>query len=71
MGDVTELTEEEIERQIKWLRKKKAPGGMGSQMRHGSTVKKIIGRGKLKEIIRKVWKGKGFPDDWRKAIVTN
>lgn len=64
--DITELTEEEIERQIKKLRKKKAPGGMGSQIRHGSTVKRITGE----EIIKKVWKGKGFPDDWRKAVVT-
>ena len=40
-NDITELTEEEIEKQIKRLKKKKAPGGGGmrSQMRHGSTVK--------------------------------
>lgn len=36
MVDVTELTEEEIERQIKRLRKKEK---IRCQMRHGSTIK--------------------------------
>ncbi|XP_078036902.1 uncharacterized protein LOC144470014 [Augochlora pura] len=58
--------EEEIEEQIRNLRKKKAAGRDDIPNKawfysEGSTRKK------LKELIKKVWDGEGFPEDWRRA----
>lgn len=63
-----EITDEEIERQIGRLKKKKAAGanGIGNEV---WIYSKGHLRRKLKEIIRKVWGGEGFPEKWKIGII--
>lgn len=63
-----EISEEEVRREIKRLKRGKAAGA--DELRNevwlagGEKVEK-----KLKEIINKVWRGEGFPDKWRVGVV--
>ena len=68
--DISDLLNEEIEKQIRRLRKRKATGGDNVQNKAWLFSKGRNTRKKLKEVIRKVWTRKGFPDDWRKAVIT-
>ncbi|CAD6242993.1 GSCOCG00009629001-RA-CDS, partial [Cotesia congregata] len=65
----TEPSDEEIDRQIAKLKKGKAEGG--DEIKNEAW---IYGRGKIRcrirEIIREVWRGEYFPEDWREGIIT-
>ncbi|XP_077270175.1 uncharacterized protein LOC143901623 [Temnothorax americanus] len=62
-----EIQDQEIEEQINNL-KKKAAGVDGIV---GEAWKFSNGRikGKLKEILKKVWRGEGFPEEWRVGLI--
>lgn len=64
-----EPSDREIDEKIVKLKKKKAEGGDGIKNEAW-----IFGRGKirtrLKEVIKEVWRGGYFIDDWREGIVT-
>jgi hypothetical protein len=63
-----EMTVEEIERQIRKLKKKKAPGRDGVQNEawiYGTEG--IVER--LVEVMNGVWRGERFPVDWRKGVI--
>jgi hypothetical protein len=64
----TEITAEEVERQIRNLKKRKAPGRVGVQNEawmYGTErmVKRMV------ELMNGVWRGKGFPVDWREGVI--
>lgn len=67
-GMEEDIEEMEVRNQINRLKKGKAAGG--DEIRNeawmaggGKTGKKLV------EIIRKVWKGEGIPQDWREGII--
>lgn len=67
--DESELTEKEIGKQIKRLKKKKATGG--DKIPNEAWVYSAGNtRGTLIDLIRRVWKGESLSEDWRKAIIT-
>jgi hypothetical protein len=64
----TEITAEEVERQIRNLKKRKAPGRDGVQneaWRYGT--ERIVER--MVELMNGVWRGEGFPVDWRDGVI--
>ena len=66
--DEKEITIEEVERQIRKLKKEKAPGGDGitnEVWMYGS--ERVIAR--VVEIMNRIWKGKGFSLQWRGGII--
>ena len=62
------LTDSEIETQIKNLKKEKAAGEEGIKNEAWIHSKGRI-REKLKELIKLVWRGEGFPEAWRVSII--
>lgn len=68
-GDQEEdLKDEEIEEQIRRLKKKKAAGvdEIGSEAWIYSDGQ--IRKG-LKEVLKSVWRGEGFPEEWKKGLI--
>lgn len=68
-SDETNLEDEEIIKQLRKLKKKKATGTDGLQNEtwihsQGNTSRKLM------EIIKRVWTGEGFPDDWRESVIS-
>jgi hypothetical protein len=64
----TEITAEEVERQIRKLKKRKAPGRVGVQNKawmYGT--ERMVDR--MVELMNGVWRGKGFPVDWREGVI--
>lgn len=64
-----ELNDEEIEKQIRKMKRKKAAGADGIAGEVWIYSREKI-RTKLKEVLRRVWKGEGFPEEWRKGVIT-
>lgn len=64
-----ELNDEEIEKQIRKMKKKKAAGadGIAGEAWIYSKDRKI--RTKLKEVLRRVWRGEGFPKERREGVI--
>ena len=62
------LTDEEIEEQINRLKNGKAPGEDGTKNEAWIYADGQI-KNKLKEIIKRVHRGEGFPDRWRKGVI--
>lgn len=67
--DEKDLEVDEIDKQIKKLKKKKATGTDGIQNEHWIYCSEKA-KTKLREIIMRVWKGEGFPEDWRDCVIT-
>ena len=63
------ISREEIEKQIKKLKKGKASGEYNIKTRHGYICK---GRQKKEtyELIRNVWKGEKMPEDWTTSLIS-
>jgi hypothetical protein len=64
----TEITAKEVERQIRNLKKRKAPGRDGVQNEawmYGT--ERIVER--MVELMNGVWRGEGFPVDWRDGVI--
>lgn len=64
-----ELNDEEIEKQIRKMKRKKAAGADGIKGEAWIYSREKI-RTKLKEVLRKVWRGEGFPEEWREEVIT-
>ncbi|KAH0816889.1 hypothetical protein GEV33_005903 [Tenebrio molitor] len=64
----TEITAEEVERHIRHLKKRKAPGWDGVQNEawmYGT--ERMVER--MVELMNGVWRGEGFPADWREGVI--
>jgi hypothetical protein len=64
----TEITAEKVEKQIRNLKKRKALGRDGVQNEawmYGT--ERMVGR--MVELMNGVWRGKGFPVDWREGVI--
>jgi hypothetical protein len=68
VGEIEEITREEIEQQLRKLKRKKAPGRDGIQNESWiyGTEREVD---RLLEIMNGVWKGEGFPQEWKKGII--
>ncbi|XP_033228929.1 uncharacterized protein LOC117180541 [Belonocnema kinseyi] len=67
--DESDLSDVEINDQIKKLRMKKAPGE--DEIPNEAWVYlEVDGKRKLFELIRRMWNEEGFPNSWRKRIIT-
>lgn len=66
--DQEEEPREEIEEQIKKMKRKKAADadGIGSEVWMYSEGQI---RGKLKELCKLIWRGKEFPEEWREGLI--
>jgi hypothetical protein len=63
-----EITAEEVEKQIRHLKKRKAPGWDGVQNEawmYGT--ERMVER--MVELMNGVWRGEGFPADWREGVI--
>lgn len=67
--DGEELYEEEIEEQIKKLKKSKAAGSDGIANEAWIYSQGGI-RTKLNELIKRVWRGEGLPEKWREGLIS-
>jgi hypothetical protein len=68
VGEIEEIIREELEQQLRKLKRKKAPGRDGIQNEswiYGS--EREVDR--LLEIMNGVWKGEGFPYEWKEGII--
>lgn len=65
----TEIQDEEIEKQIKKIKRKKAAGIDGITGEAWKFSKGKIKR-KLNEMVKRIWRGEGFPEEWREGIIT-
>jgi len=64
-----ELREEEIEIQLKQIKRKKATeiddiAGEAWLYSNGRI------KDRLKDLLKRIWKGEGFPEEWRKGMIT-
>jgi hypothetical protein len=59
VGEIEEITREELEQQLRKLKRKKAPGIYGTERE----VHRLL------EIMNGVWKGEGFPQEWKEGII--
>jgi len=64
-----ELREEEIEIQLKKIKRKKATGvddiGGEAWLYSNGRIKE-----RLKDLLKRIWKREGFPEEWRKGVIT-
>jgi hypothetical protein len=60
----TQITAEEVERHIRHLKKRKAPGWDGVQNEAW-----MYGTERMVELMNGVWRGEGFPADWREGVI--
>ncbi|TGZ50545.1 Uncharacterized protein DBV15_12707, partial [Temnothorax longispinosus] len=65
--DEEDLTDEEIEKQIRRLRREKAAGPDGIRSEAWKFCRGQV-REKLKEVIKGVWRGEGWPDSWKEEV---
>lgn len=65
-----DLKDEEIKIQIRKIKRRKAAGAdeIAEEAWLYSEGKL---REKLKEILRRVWKGEGFPEEWREGVIAS
>jgi hypothetical protein len=64
----TEITAEEVGKHIRYLKKRKAPGWDGVQNEawmYGT--ERMVER--MVELMNGVWRGEGFPEDWREGVI--
>jgi hypothetical protein len=68
VGEIEEITIEELEQQLRKLKRKKAPGMDGIQNESWiyGTEREVD---RLLEIMNGVWKGAGFPQEWKEGII--
>ncbi|KAH0816507.1 hypothetical protein GEV33_006284 [Tenebrio molitor] len=68
VGEIEEITREELEQQLRKLKRKKAPGRDGIQNKSWiyGTEREVD---RLLEIMNGVWKGEGFPQEWKEGII--
>jgi hypothetical protein len=68
VGEIEEITREELEQQLRKLKRKKAPGRDGIQNESWiyGTEREVD---RLLEIMNGVWKGEGFPQEWKEGII--
>ncbi|KAH0816956.1 hypothetical protein GEV33_005835 [Tenebrio molitor] len=68
VGEIEEITREELEQQLRKLKRKKAPGMDGIQNESWiyGTEREVD---RLLEIMNGVWKGEGFPQEWKEGII--
>jgi hypothetical protein len=66
--EIEEITREELEVQIRKLKRKKAPGRDGIQIESWiyGTEREVD---RLLEVMNGVWKGEGFPQEWKEGII--
>lgn len=69
-GDQEELNYEEIEKQIKEMKRKKAAEADGIEEREAWIYSREKIRTKLKEVLRRVWRGEEFSEEWREGVIT-
>ncbi|XP_050469789.1 uncharacterized protein LOC126863566 [Bombus huntii] len=62
------IEKEEVIFQIRNLKEKKATGGDGLENEVWKYAPKEVGEA-LWEMLRKIWNGKGIPEDWRKGVI--
>jgi hypothetical protein len=60
----TEITAEEVGKHIRYLKKRKAPGWDGVQNEAW-----MYGTERMVELMNGVWRGEGFPEDWREGVI--
>lgn len=64
-----ELNDEEIEKKIRKLKRNKAAGkdGIGNEawVYSDGQIKAM-----LKEVLKRVWRGEGFPEKWREGLIS-
>jgi hypothetical protein len=68
VGEIEEITREELEQQLRKLKRKKAPGRDGIQNESWiyGTEREVD---RLLEIMNGMWKGEGFPQEWKEGII--
>ncbi|KAH0814154.1 hypothetical protein GEV33_008637 [Tenebrio molitor] len=68
VGEIEEITREELEQQLRKLKRKKAPGRDGIQNESWiyGTEREVD---RLLEIMNGLWKGGGFPQEWKEGII--
>jgi len=66
--DMQEITREDLIRQLKRLKRGKAPGEDGIVNEAWRYMAKEIGEG-LWKLINNIWKKGGIPEDWNKGII--
>jgi hypothetical protein len=66
VGEIEEITREELEQQLRKLKRKKAPGMDGIQNKSWiyGTEREVD---RLLEIMNGMWKGEGFPRSGRRG----
>jgi hypothetical protein len=68
VGEIKEITREELEQQLRKLKRKKAPrmDGIKNESWIYGTEREVD---RLLEIMNGVWKGEGFPQEWKEGII--
>ena len=64
-----ELGDEEIEEQTKKLKNVRAGGSDGLSNEVWVYNSKETRR-KFREVVKRVWKGEGFPEEWKEGLIT-
>ncbi|TGZ53811.1 hypothetical protein DBV15_10472 [Temnothorax longispinosus] len=68
-NDEEDLTDDEIKKQIRKLRRGKAAGPDGIRNEAWKFCKRQV-RERLKEVIKGVWRGEGWPDSWKEGVIS-
>lgn len=67
--DEEDLTNEEIERQLKKLRSKKVARPDGIRNEAWKFCRGQV-RERLREVIKEVWRDKGWPESWKEGVIS-
>ncbi|KAM0724673.1 LINE-1 reverse transcriptase-like protein [Formica fusca] len=68
-GELEEITKEELMKQLKRLKREKAPGENGIENEAWGLMPKEIGEVFLK-LLNKIWKERRIPEEWNKGLIS-